>query len=134
ISGSPRLHLTASNMTAELDGAARHVFDSIAYDRLTAVALAARLYAVDHGGALPPSLEALVPGYLAAVPVDPMVAGGAPLRYKASAADPIVYSVGEDATDDGGSSQPTRPNRDHVGRPDRWFCKDGVLHLKRQAR
>lgn len=48
-------------------------------------------------GGLPNYLDALVPTYLAAVPEDHY--DGSPLRY--SAESRIVYSVGDDFTDDG---------------------------------
>ena len=50
-------------------------------------------------GRLPQSLAELVPEYLAAVPVDDM--DGKPLRY--SPEKKVVYSVGKDLADDGGS-------------------------------
>lgn len=59
--------------------------------------LALRAYFVDHG-ALPQSLDALVPDYLPAVPRDPF--GGAPLRY--SAERRLVWSIGDDLRDEGG--------------------------------
>ncbi len=52
-----------------------------------------------ENGSLPEKLEALVPGYLEAVPVDPY--DGRPLRY--SREKRIIYSIGEDLVDDGGS-------------------------------
>src|SRR5690606_16795152 len=65
--------------------------------RLAAASLAIRLYALDHDGQLPPTVEALVPGYLPAVPADPFSKEDAPLRYDPARA--ILYSVGEDGTD-----------------------------------
>jgi len=55
----------------------------------------------DERGRLPDTLDALVPAYLDAVPVDPF--DGKPMRY-----DPqkrILYSVGEDGVDGGGLSR-----------------------------
>lgn len=46
---------------------------------LTRIYLALRLYHLDHGGALPATLDQLVPEYLPAVPLDPF--DGKPLRY-----------------------------------------------------
>ena len=79
--------------------------------RAAAVMLAAKLYAADHEGELPPSLDALVPEYLPRVPLDPFARGGRPMRYDPDAPLPIVYSVGEDFEDDGGSVVPTDPRR-----------------------
>ena len=50
-------------------------------------------------GNLPETLQALVPDYLPAVPRDPF--DGQPFRY--STERRIIYSVGEDLTDDGGT-------------------------------
>lgn len=88
---------------------------------LAAAALAVRLYATDHDGAMPPSLDALVPGYLSAVPADAM--DGAPLRYDPSRA--IVWSVGTDLTDNGGDASPTRTNSVY----DEWQARDVVVYL-----
>jgi hypothetical protein len=67
---------------------------------LAATALAARWYEQDQGQ-LPATLGALVPGYLPAVPVDPFGDGEA-LRY--DRARGLVWSVGEDGDDQGGTS------------------------------
>ena len=71
-----------------------------------AVSLAARLYHADHGQ-WPPTLEALVPQYLAEVPRDPMAPGGRAYGYlllEGGLPDggdrPLVYSVGDDGVDD----------------------------------
>ncbi|HRT28882.1 MAG TPA: hypothetical protein P5527_03720, partial [Kiritimatiellia bacterium] len=60
--------------------------------------LACRAYE-ETTGHLPETLEALVPDYLSAVPRDPF--DGQPFRY--STERRIIYSVGEDLTDDGGT-------------------------------
>jgi hypothetical protein len=51
-------------------------------------------------GAYPADLASLVPAYLEAVPVDPF--SGAPLHYRAADDEIVVWSVGDDLTDDGG--------------------------------
>lgn len=79
----------------------RVTFQAKASRRLAATALALRLYEVTEG-TLPERLEALVPAYLDAVPIDPMSPEGAPLGYVHDAVQPRVYSVGEDERDDGG--------------------------------
>ena len=101
--------------------------------RLTAVALAVRLYRVDHGERFPPSLEALVPQYLPQVPVDPAAPNGRPLRYlvmKGGLPDggdrSIVYSVGTDGVDSTAEVGPVRaglPNQpvyDYCRGVDQW--------------
>jgi hypothetical protein len=51
-------------------------------------------------GALPDALGDLVPAHLDAIPTDPF--DGKPFRYKRLAKGYVVYSVGENETDDGG--------------------------------
>jgi hypothetical protein len=64
-----------------------------------AAALAAERYRREHK-AWPADLKKLVPDYLAAVPADPF--DGRPLRYRLERGGAVVYSVGPDATDNGG--------------------------------
>jgi hypothetical protein len=80
----------------------------------TRTILALRAYQLAHGH-LPPDLNALVPEFLEAVPVDDF--DGQPLRY--SAEKKIVYSVGKNLKDDGGDDQSSyggssRPHLDLV--------------------
>jgi hypothetical protein len=64
-------------------------------------ALAAQRYRLANGE-LPDELNQLVPDYLDAVPADPF--DGKPLRYAQRAEGGfVVYSVGSDETDDGGT-------------------------------
>jgi len=51
-------------------------------------------------GKLPDMLGELVPAYLDAVPMDPF--DGAELRYKRLEKGYVVYSIGQDGSDDGG--------------------------------
>jgi hypothetical protein len=53
-------------------------------------------------GAYPESLEALVPGILKEVPVDPFT--GKPFVYRREREGFIVYSLGSNEKDDGGRS------------------------------
>jgi len=76
--------------------------------RCASVGLAAERYRKRHGG-WPPSLGDLVPHYLTAVPLDPF--DGKPLRYRRTEHGAVIYSIGEDAHDDGGD-----PNRASAGR------------------
>jgi len=84
-----------------LGGRMRFDFANRAMCRGTAVALALRLYALDHGGHYPRTLAELTPRYLPEAPLDPF-SRGQPLRYRFDAASPVVYSVGENGIDDGG--------------------------------
>lgn len=69
-------------------------------DRCSRVALAVERFRRDHGGALPRSLQALVPDYIGTVPLDP--ASGKPLLYRQQPDAYVVYSVGPDEKDDAG--------------------------------
>ncbi len=64
----------------------------------TQVLIAIKAYQNDNGD-YPDSLEQLVPNYLSSVPLDYF--DGSSLRY--SKEDKILYSIGEDLKDDGGS-------------------------------
>jgi hypothetical protein len=99
--------------------------------RLSAAALAIRLYQADHAGRFPPSLEALVPAYLPFLPVDPFDPNGKPLRYvilpgalPGRGDRQLVYSVGMDGTDDtatrGAATVPAVPCFSYVKGPDVW--------------
>ena len=93
---------------------------------LAAVALAVRLYAIDHSNSLPPTLDALVPSYLPGVPIDAL--DGKPLRYDVNRK--IIWSVGEDGIDGNGDETLTRKN---VSR-DRWSMRDLVVSLQRRPK
>ncbi len=83
----------------------RFVFRTIAQRRLTATALAVRLYEIDHGKR-PAKLELLVPKYLPAVPDDPFAPVGTPLQYRPNAKHPMLYSLGPNTKDDAGAMRP----------------------------
>lgn len=89
--------------------------------RLAAATLAIRSYQRDHDGRLPSDLEALVPDYLPAVPIDPMAAAG-DLRYDSERG--LLWSVGADGIDAGGDETVEK------GSPHRWTMKDAVVRLK----
>ncbi len=57
--------------------------------------------------ALPSTLDALVPGYLARMPIDPF--NGEPLRFRVSPNGFVIYSVGPDLEDDAGRP-PVKPH------------------------
>lgn len=59
-------------------------------------------------GAWPESLDALVPAYLASVPVDRWTGG--PVLYAIKDTGPVVYSVGYDKNDDGGRAPAESPS------------------------
>jgi hypothetical protein len=67
--------------------------------RLLRSELALREHRLRHG-AYPATLQQLIPGELAAAPVDPF--SDQPLRYRRQGAGYVLYSVGPDLQDDGG--------------------------------
>ena len=60
-------------------------------------------------GKLPDTLADLMPTYLDAVPKDPF--DGKELRYKKLETGFVVYSIGEDGSDDGGKERPLKRTR-----------------------
>ena len=76
-------------------------FRVLAERRMAAVALALRLYELDHG-AWPKTLDALVPEYLPELPADPFGADGRTFGFLPDADAPRLYSVGVDCADEGG--------------------------------
>jgi hypothetical protein len=129
----PALHMISAMLLPSYDRMIQTQYRLMTDQRLAATALAIRVFAAAHDGRLPASLDELVPTYLPAVPVDPMANGSAKLRYRAGGGDPMVYSVGDDARDDGGSEAAIHKVR--AGEPvPRWSARDAVMHLKRQAR
>ncbi len=73
--------------------------------RMTAVLLASKRFHMDQGR-WPVSLEELTPRYLPRVPADPFARDGRLLGFRTDTLVPIVYSVGDDFEDDGGSTAP----------------------------
>ncbi len=66
------------------------------------VVLASQQYQRIHGE-FPSSMELLVPKFLNSVPIDPIDAAGAPLRYRRETdGTAVVWSIGMDGVDDGG--------------------------------
>ena len=75
-------------------------------DRLLLLQLALRAYRLEQGQ-YPPTLNALVPNYLKTVPADPFGAGEA-MRYKRSGQTYVLWSIGPDGKDDGGTPIPPK--------------------------
>ena len=119
-------HVMLSILMPAFQRAVTQDFRILTEKRLTALMLACRWYATDHGGKLPDKLDDLVPNYLTAIPADPF-GTGSPLLYR-TGPDPVVYSVGENGIDDGGSEQPIDPRRKDI----RWEEMDFVTHLTLQ--
>ncbi len=79
---------------------------AIAMRRMAAIALAIRLYELEHGRR-PDRLADLAPSYLTAIPSDPFTADGQTFRYLPTAQPPVLYSVGVDGLDDRGVFETT---------------------------
>jgi hypothetical protein len=100
-------------MTALVTPAAGASFDAtargIALRDLVRMAIAAQRYRLQTG-AWPAQAADLVPQYLSAVPVDPF--DGQPLRFVVNADELLLYSIGKDGRDDGGSDPDGRGEPD----------------------
>ena len=94
-------HFTSRIMLPSFDRTTVLYFRGIALRRMAALALALRLYEVEHGNR-PATLEALDPDYLPAIPLDPFAAENTPIRYLPDAPHPLLYSINDDEIDDGG--------------------------------
>ena len=77
--------------------------------RVALVGLAIERYRLAVGK-LPDLLGELVPGYLDSLPRDPF--DGAELRYKRLGKGYVVYSIGQDGSDDGGREHPRGERKD----------------------
>jgi hypothetical protein len=89
------LFLPALNAAMEAQDRANAIFE------LTRLAAALAVYRAEHG-AYPENLEQLVPGILATLPVD--LYNAKPFVYKRDGDGYLLYSMGENGTDDGGSN------------------------------
>lgn len=77
-------------------------FRLLADRRMAGVALAIRLYVLDHGKRPADLTELVDKNYIESVPDDPLTEKS-PIRYIAEGPHPRLYSVGCNGTDDGGS-------------------------------
>jgi hypothetical protein len=100
-------------------------YRAVLHRRMAATALAIRLYEVDHGSR-PARLDELVPQYLPAVPVDPFADDGRPIAYLPHAEHPILYSVGQNGVDEGGSYEALPSGRVNLDEKDDPFFLDGA--------
>jgi len=89
-------------LLSNYDNARRRESVTDTLNALLVTTLALQAYRQDHK-AYPPTLAALAPAYLKAVPPDPFALSG-PLRYKLAGAKYALYSVGPDGKDDGGKA------------------------------
>jgi len=88
----------------------------LAHLRATQTAIAVERYRLIEGR-LPQSLDNIVPAYMEAVPTDPF--DGQDLKYRTRQIGFVVYSIGEDLTDEGGAERDSK-KRDKKGKPLPW--------------
>jgi type II secretory pathway pseudopilin PulG len=119
-------HLFASLLAPSYQNIVRERYRKLTDRRSAVIALALRLYRFDHNGHWPDSLDALIPQYLPAIPIDPFSPTAVSFRYKppAAGAVPIIYSVGENGVDDGGRNSSGIPST-----PGWWTGPDLVYDL-----
>lgn len=129
IDRSPRVYFLANLLVPSVERATRQHYRLVAGRRMAAAALAVALYRADHDGRLPDTLADLVPAYLPAVPGDPLAGGDTPLGYVRGPDRPRLYSVGDNAVDDGG-----RPPDPAGSSGQNQRTSDDVLDLARQPR
>jgi hypothetical protein len=94
------LHSLLSASVISLSGIFNKVMSAETAKQVAISAIALKRYQLKHGY-YPPDLDSLVPGFVPAVPLDPV--DGQPLRYRHNADSTfLLYSVGENGQDDGG--------------------------------
>jgi hypothetical protein len=99
-----KAHVLLRVIMPSLSGVITQDLRTIAHLRTAEVALAVQRYRLKTDK-LPDKLADLVPAYLKSVPKDPF--DGNELRYKRLEVGFVVYSIGEDLSDDGGKEKPT---------------------------
>jgi hypothetical protein len=82
----------------------------------TLTALALTRYKLETGR-WPQQLTELIPRYLPTTPIDPN--DGKPIRYKLLDGNPLIYSIGSDRDDDGGTITPYQQSSGAI--PDTFF-------------
>lgn len=93
-------HILSNILFPSLNRAIVLHYRLLSHRRMAAIALAIRMYEIDHGHR-PRVLDSLVPDYLPAIPADPMTTNGV-IQYLPGAEYPRLYSIGPNGTDDGG--------------------------------
>ena len=108
IESMSNIHMLVREMMSALSRVITIETITIAHLRTARVGLAVLRYRL-VSGTLPDSLKELVPAYIDAVPVDPF--DGNALRYKKRGTGFVIYSIGEDFSDDGGTEKPKYEER-----------------------
>jgi len=99
-------------------------YRTLADRRMAAIALAIRLYELDHGRR-PVQLTDLVPEYLDVLPVDPFADDGRTFGYRPDTVPPVLYSIGPNGVDEEGRFAFRRGGRINVEVFDTPFFLDG---------
>jgi hypothetical protein len=108
VEGISKIHVLARMLAPAFARVFTIELKAVARLRAAAAGLAVQRYRLAEG-TLPESLAELVPTYLDTVPKDPF--DGDDMRYEKLAAGFVVYSIGEDLSDDGGKEEPPRAKR-----------------------
>jgi len=105
----PRRFILSKLLLPALGQAIHAAIRSETQCELTVTAIALKRYQL-RTGKLPSNLDALIPEFLPALPIDYM--DGKPLRYRPNADGTFVlYSVGGDGKDDGGDPNPVKAGK-----------------------
>jgi hypothetical protein len=89
--------------------------ESLACVRVSIAALNVERFRMEHGR-LPSDLRQLVPEFLSTLPADPF--DGTAIRYHLLPKGYVIYSVGRDGQDDGGTEPPTKRRGSKAGPED----------------
>ena len=103
-----KLGMVARIMTPAFARTYRVELQAVAASLCARVGLAAERYRLKEGQ-LPDTLDELVPGYMPQLPLDPF--DGKPLRFRHLDKGYVIYSVGQDLTDDQGEARKPRGSR-----------------------
>jgi len=101
LSPPSKLMIFSRMMLPGLSRAIQRDGDHTARIRTAQTAIAVERFRRAHNGELPTDLNELVPTYMPSLPRDPF--DGQPLRFKRRTTGYVVYSIGSDLRDDGGS-------------------------------
>ena len=87
-----------------------------ARDAVLLTVLALELFSREHGH-YPEKLDELIPDFLPAVPEDTHTPTKTPLRYRRDADGALIYSIGDNGTDDGGVFEKAEDIGYRIGKP-----------------
>jgi hypothetical protein len=96
-------YVLSSTFLSSIPQMAERVASLNAILRTALAAVAVERWRLGHDGAIPDSLDVLVPAFLPSVPIDPY--DGKPLKFKKTPKGYVVYSIGPDLHDDSGKEQ-----------------------------